>query len=97
MRGGTLAIIVAAILLIGCTPRYAVKVSSINDPASSLGERYLIVPGNKGTPVRDLQFQEYALYLHRALISRGYIPTRTWEDTDLLIVLGYGIGDPHET
>jgi hypothetical protein len=55
---------------------------------------YLLLPGNKDVQVTDLQFQEYAEYIHRALAARGLVHASNFESADLAVFLSYGIGDP---
>jgi hypothetical protein len=55
---------------------------------------YALLPGNKDTSPGDLQFREYATYVHRALAARGLIQARQLEDADVIVFLSYGIGDP---
>ncbi|HVC28104.1 MAG TPA: hypothetical protein VNF48_00990 [Gammaproteobacteria bacterium] len=63
-------------------------------PAEQTRKTYIILPGNKGITPDDLQFQEYASELTRALQIRGFAPANAAQDADMIIVLSYGIGNP---
>jgi hypothetical protein len=92
-------LVVLGVLLAGCatTPQaqqFLVRIDSLAR-ADSLNKRvYVLLPGNKGTNVGDLQFQEYAAYVHRALAARGLIHGSRIDTADIVVFLSYGIGDP---
>jgi hypothetical protein len=74
---------------------FPVKVDSIADPnSSSKGKTYLITSAMKDVSDNDLQFQEFARYIANALSPRGFVRTDDTKSADLLIRLGYGIGNP---
>ena len=78
-------------------PSFTVKVDAISSRGSVQKETYILLPRNKEVPVEDLQYREFASYIHRALRARGYVPVMTVEgEADLAIFLAYGIGDPQE-
>jgi hypothetical protein len=90
----TLIAVAMTALLAGCGVKYYSKVdglSAIQVPAKS---RYLLLPGNKDTTPQDLQFQEYALQVTRALDHRGFVRTDSAADADIAIFVTYAIGDP---
>lgn len=70
------------------------NVSSLASQAAQQKRSYIIVPGNKDIRPDDLQFQEYATELSRALQTQGFVPAKDVEDANAIIVLSYGIGDP---
>jgi len=87
------------LLMTGCatiTPQFHVNVDSLSTGNSNEGKNYILIPGNEGVNINDLQFKEYALYINRVLISLGYISAKSFEKADLAIFLSYGIGDPQE-
>lgn len=88
-------LILSVILVLGCT-RYRVYVDSISSNLAQEKKSYILLPGNKDTSVGDLQFKEYATYVNRALLSRGFIPAESIDKADVVIFLSYGIGDPQE-
>jgi hypothetical protein len=92
------SILVLIILLAGCGSlmRYDVSIDSLQAPGSDDKKSFILLPGNKATPVDDLQFREYAAYIYRALISRGFVPAESTETAQLAIFLAYGIGDPQQ-
>ncbi|MBK8163428.1 MAG: hypothetical protein IPK65_09865 [Gammaproteobacteria bacterium] len=81
---------------VGLQPQYHVEVDSLASSEAKEKHTYLLLPGNEGVEWEDLQFQEFAMYLMRALNSQGFIATDKAEDADVAIVLSYGIGDPRE-
>ena len=97
MRYSILGICVAG-LISGCAtvgqPQFHVTVDSLASPTAQEQRTYLLLPGNKGVTWDDLQFQEYALYVMRALHAQGFVSAERAEDADVAIVLSYGIGDP---
>lgn len=55
---------------------------------------YFLVPGNENVDEGDLQFREYANYVERALVARGFTPASDRQSAEVAIALEYGIGDP---
>jgi len=86
------------LLLVGCATlnktHFVVEVDSLARDEAGNAESYILLPGNEGVEINDLQFQEYARYLIRALASRGYELAEHAEDAELAIIMSYGIGDP---
>ncbi len=99
-RSRTLAIVLAAFttLLAGCAgmqpTQFNVNLDSISRADSSSKRSYLLMPGNKDTNANDLQFQEYASYVHRALAARGFVQAEDFDSANILLFLSYGIGNP---
>lgn len=88
-------VVFALALLPACLgPRYSVQISSLCDTTAQAGNRFVIEPGLDGVTAKDLQFREYAAYVERALVSRGYIAAADAAHADLVILLLYGVGDP---
>ena len=85
---------------VGCAtmqpPQYHVNVDSLNASTQTARKHFVLLPGNKDTPATDLQFREYAAYINRALVSRGYVAAESMEKADLAIFVVYGIGNPQE-
>lgn len=95
-RPHLLRLIALGVLVAGCAvaQQFNVRVDSLAR-ADFVGKRsYVLLPGNKGASAGDLQFQEYAAYVHRALAARGLVHARRVEDADIVVFLSYGIGDP---
>jgi hypothetical protein len=90
--------IVLGVLVAGCATarqtQFLVQVDSLARPESGSRRSYILLPGNMDTSVGDLQFQEYATYVHRALATRGLLLARSFEAVDVVVFLSYGIGDP---
>ena len=82
-------------LMVGCATRgFHIDVDSISAPSSDTLSKYILLPSLERVEVGDLQFQEYAAYVERALVSKGYTKANGFEDADIGIFLRYGIGDP---
>jgi hypothetical protein len=99
MKKLCLASILALLLLMaGCASvtKYFVNVDSLQAPGTDDKKNFILLPGNKDTSVSDLQFREYAAYINRALISRGFVPAESIETANLAIFVVYGIGDPQQ-
>jgi len=82
----------------GCAPTvpsFKVNVDTIGNAEES-AKSYLLLPGNKDTKVEDLMFKEYSSYIDRALSDLGFVKAENFENADIAIFLGYGIGDPQE-
>lgn len=84
-------------LLFGCAgPDYYVDVDSISSPDVPTGKRYAMLSGKNDAPPDDLQFKEFASYVHRALREQGFTKVEKLKDADIAIFLAYGIGDPQK-
>lgn len=87
-------------LLSGCAMvrpiQYHINVDSLSASAQVARKHFTLLPGNKDVSVTDLQFKEYAEYINRALVSRGYIPAESIEQANLAIFVVYGIGNPQQ-
>lgn len=91
--------IVALFLFSGCASRqlrYHVNVDSISSEVAPLKKSYVLLPGTKETTADDLQFKEFATYIHRALAAKGFMLANNIEKADIAIFLVYGIGNPQE-
>lgn len=86
------------VLLGGCAtrPRFHVSVSALAASEADSARRYVLLPGNKDVKLQDLQFQEYATYLRRALDWQGFSEANDDQDADVVIVALYSISDPQE-
>lgn len=82
----------------GCAfaPSYEVSVDSISSGTAELPPSYVLLPGNDGVSPGDLRYQEFAVYVRRALAERGYVETTDPVNAPIAVVLSYGIGDPQE-
>ncbi len=94
-----LTLMVVSILLSfssGCAlgPSYRIEIDSISVSNPEFKTRYVLFSGIKDTGEDDLQYQEYAVYIERALGSQGYVKAERSEEADIAIFLGYGISDP---
>lgn len=73
-----------------------IEVSSLRAQSAAGKDTYWLLPGNKGVSAGDLQFQEYAAQVERALSSRGFQRSENLKSADVVIFLSYGIGNPQE-
>jgi len=85
--------------LFGCAtnqtkPQFNILVDSLASIGAESKKNYVLLPGNEGVTLDDLQFQEFATYLIRVLSSKGYVLVDSVENAELAIILSYGIGDP---
>lgn len=75
-----------------------VTVNSLAAPdAASKGKSFFIVSGMQNLSENDLEFLQVARYIENALSQKGYTRTNSIEEADILIRLGYGIGNPQTT
>lgn len=84
------------LIFVGCAvqPQYNVTVSSLAAADIKANSTYYIFPGAKEVSIEDLQFQEYASYVRRALEAKGYVAVNDPKDADIAIMVIYGIGEP---
>src|SRR5690348_1155382 len=59
-------------------------------------KHYFMLPASKDVSPTDLEFEEYSRYVSRALTQHGYVPAQGLADADVVIFIGYGIGDPRD-
>jgi hypothetical protein len=69
-------------------------VDSFARPESKGKQRYILVPGEKGTDANDLQFLEFSAYIEKVLSEKDYLKVPSVDQADIAIFLSYGIGDP---
>ena len=91
---------VAAAFLSGCAttqrPSYTVSVNGLAAQTTNAAASFIVLPGDKNVAATDLQFQEYAGFVERALGQRGLHRAPSVDKADMMIFLAYGIGDPKE-
>ncbi len=95
------AVVIGVVLLTaGCAalgPQFYVNVNGLRDPQAPEKRTYVLYPGLKGVEPTDLQFKEFAAYVHRSLKSRGYAAAEQGGPADVVVFLSYGIGEPQTT
>lgn len=101
-RFSLIATIVTGVLLLiaGCAamgPHFSVNVSGLRDIAAPEKRTYVLYPGLKDVDPNDLQFREFATYVHRALRANGFAPAKEGNPPEIVIFLSYGIGEPKTT
>jgi hypothetical protein len=78
--------------------RVMLTINSFAAPdAKSKGKVYYITSAIQNVIDDDLEFQEIAGYLENSLIQNGLTRTNNRKEADILIRLGYGIGNPKTT
>jgi hypothetical protein len=87
------------LVLAGCATvpekiTFGVVVDAISRPDAANKRSYVMLPGNKDTTAKDLQYLEYAKYVMTALAAARQIRGARPEDSDLIVFLSYGIGNP---
>jgi len=94
MKGLRVVTVVSAMQLAACTTvPFTASIDAISSDAAA-PSTYVLLPGNQDTKPTDLNFQEYASYVRRALDSRGYREGTTKQPAKIAIFLSYGVGDP---
>lgn len=87
---------VAALFLAACgqRPHISSSIDAIAGPNALAHSAYVLMPGNKGATADDLQYQEYAAIIDRALAERGMRKSASFDDAQVVVFLRYGIGEP---
>ena len=91
---GPVRVALVPLFLFGCVSAPYVRLSVDSLSRTDVGRSYVLLPGNKDTTELDLQFQEFARYIHRALALRGFHQAQGGGTAETLIFVAYGIGDP---
>ncbi|KDM90327.1 hypothetical protein [Photobacterium galatheae] len=93
-----LLILVLFLGLSGCStlgkPTFNVVIDSLTSDTAPHAKTYVVLPGQEGVSVNDLQFKEYSASLVRVLQAKGYVAATTPEAAEQVIFLSYGIGEP---
>lgn len=80
----------------GCAApvEFRVAVSALARPEAEAARSYWLVPGEAGVRADDLQFLEFAEYVHRAMALEGYRRAAGEDDAEIVVRLRYDIGPP---
>lgn len=97
-----LAAVFAALTLAACGHRSDPRMCNLRVNSFAMSHAlsyrtYVLLPANQRVPPTDLEFQEYAWYVHRALMARNLAPARTPNEAQLAIFMDYGVGAPRES
>ena len=79
------------------TPRVNTSVSSLASEDSSTFKSFILIPSSNSVSINDLQFKEYSSYVKKLLQKNGYKNSQEKENPDLIIFVGYGIGEPEQS
>lgn len=91
----SLVLATIATMLGGCMgTRYQSSVNAFATSDARTRQVYILIPGNEDVESTDLEFQEFAGYLHRALEMEGFTKAASESDAEVVIVATYMIGDP---
>lgn len=75
-------------------PQFRVHIDSISDPGTEIKNKFVLLSGSKDIDEGSLQYREFAAYVERALLDRGFVKANDIGDASVAIFLVYGIGDP---
>lgn len=82
-------------LSLGCGPTYRVSVSALASEQQNVGSRsYVVLPGNKDVKETDLQFQEFAVYIDRAMSRQGFQKADRASMPDYVVFVAYSVSGP---
>jgi hypothetical protein len=81
----------------GPRTRVNVTVDSIRDPDSPVVAKLALRPGSKDVNMDDLQTKEYLVAVKRLLVDKGYKIVNDVEDSDQVVLIGFGISEPQTT
>lgn len=89
----------ALIFFSGCasTPQPMQIRAEVDGLASSdaqMKRRFVILPTDKQINAQDLQFLEFKGYVEKALMQRGFVKVDQMQQGDVVLFLGYGVGEP---
>lgn len=89
---------VMALAATGCAPTVTcgVSVNAFAAPNASAYRTYVVLPLDRNVQESDLQFQEFSRYVRRILNARGFKQARSFEDAQIAVFVGYGIGNPQQ-
>ncbi len=98
MKPKVIILVISILFLHACAvgPRFQVNIDSISDSGTEIKNRFILLPGSKDFDQGDLQYREYAAYVERALLEKGFVKANDFDDANVAIFLVYGIGDPQE-
>ncbi len=89
-------ILLAVLLLLqGCHTIHQVNIDSISGNGAKEKNKYILLPGNKGCQISDLQFIEFKNYTDRILAQTGFTLVQNAYEADVIIFLDYGITGPY--
>lgn len=76
--------------------RFQVQIDTISAANSQDLNHFILIPVMQGVTKDDLQYQEYASYVKKALEDKGFIEASSEDEANLAILVSYGISDPKE-
>jgi hypothetical protein len=96
MKINKLVFLLVFLILLGCetVPVFNVNINSISGSNLNIKNKYFLIPGLKDVNKDDLQFQEFARYVEKALWRKGYVKAASFNEADIAIFMSYGLGEP---
>ena len=92
-----LIIVVGAIVLAGCSStKYEMTVDALAAPDAPIAADYLLRPANEIIENDELQYREFAEYIHRAMAAAGYSEAAGADRAAMVVLLEYGVSEPRE-
>ena len=89
-----ISIIIMVFFMSGCSRMYRIQIDSYKSSFSPKGNNFFILPGTNQINKNDLQFQEFSNYIVKVLEMKGYSKVDNIENSQVVIFVSYGIGDP---
>ena len=88
-------------MLISCVApqgiQFSARVDGLTSSSADIKRTYILAPGLKDISSGDLQFKEFAEYVHKVLGQLGFIKAEDIDSASSIIYLSYGISDPQKT
>jgi hypothetical protein len=94
MKKPAITAAIIAFFLSGCAHYHHVIIDSLSSGIQMQNKNFIIVSGNSDNDSSDLQFQEFARYVGKALSPAGYTLVSDPKQADIEIYLSYGVGEP---
>jgi hypothetical protein len=96
---GVTALVVLSPMLAGCNLGPTLlheQANSFARASQTTVKSYVLLPLDPKIDPSDFQFREYSAYVAVVLESRGLRPAPTVDQADLLVLVGFGAGEPRE-
>jgi len=97
MKPGPFALLAALMLALPAQAHaraFRVGVSGYSDGQTVAGTRYALVADESQRQASAFEFPEYARHVERALATRNMVRVADPAGADVIIYVGYGVGDP---
>ena len=88
-----LMVVLLSLLMLSCKA-FVMSVNSRALVDAYDKKKYMLLSGDKDIETDSLEFQEYSKYIKRGLSRKGFIEAKSEADTEIAILLTYGISAP---